>query len=61
MTRDNADLCEIDEAIRHALASRNQLRSKGQLRMAEVAQRKLDTLLDLRLIATAEAALSSPA
>jgi hypothetical protein len=57
MTRtDSADLREIDEALSHAVRARNDLRSKGQLRMAEVAERKVDTLLDLRLIATLESA-----
>jgi hypothetical protein len=43
---------EIDEGLAHATRALHSFRSQGQLRMAEVAQRKIDTLLELRLMVT---------
>lgn len=46
------DLREIDEGIIHATRSMRSFLDQGQMRMAEIAERKRDTLLELRLLVT---------
>jgi hypothetical protein len=41
-------LHEIDLRLHHARAAWHELLDKGHLRMAEIARRQIDTLLDIR-------------
>jgi hypothetical protein len=43
-----ASLHEIDLRLHHARAAWHELLDKGHLRMAEIARRQIDTLLDIR-------------
>lgn len=42
------DLTEIDESLRHALATLRDLQAKGSTRFAAIARRKIDDLLEQR-------------
>lgn len=44
------DLAEIDEGLEHARASLRSFEAQGQLACAEAVRRKIDTLLDMRLL-----------
>lgn len=47
------DLAEIDEGLAHARASLLSFEAQGQLACAQAVRRKIDTLLDMRLMVTA--------
>lgn len=44
------DMREIDEALTHAHASLRSFEAQGQPHCASLIRRKIDTLLDLRLM-----------
>jgi hypothetical protein len=48
----SADVRALDESLTHHRASVRSFEAQGQMRMAEMVRRKIDTLLELRLMLT---------